>query len=122
MSNITIYPQHTYHDDAVICADRRGLLQLAAACIWAAIKGRTTFQPFSHDGEGFDLSLVVNTEGHGSQYVEPYPGAEVTCGIDVAAKLRLGAYKNWTPKKVAKNDKDAAPLIAALIPEKKDES
>lgn len=90
---LTIFGQRYYHDDAVICGSRMGFLKLSYAAIIAALFGRKTIKTFSDDGEGYDLSLAVSTENLGNQYIDLFDGHVPTCGIDVASKLKLGAYK-----------------------------
>jgi hypothetical protein len=83
MTTINLYGQFTYHDDAEIIGDRKGLTALCSAINAALDDSRMSddnahrIDVFASDGEGYMLSVILIEEPE-SRFPDPaYIGNEI---------------------------------------------
>lgn len=101
---VCVYPQEAWHDDVIIIGNRAGLLALQRIVSKAMETGKNKEVVFVHDGEGFDLKVILNDNPWQSDgwngLARPY-SADYTKGMAPDIRETIGPEELWQKKKLS---------------------
>ena len=101
-----VYSPYAYHGDAYIVGTRAGLSLLRDALNWLLAQSTestaTGFQSFTADGEGYMLTVLLDTESGMDAYVLPYTASYAVDPVQSAP------YNDGWPKKRQRTEEPSA--------------